>query len=521
MARQAQSFFSKLIPVHRALQDDIAKRIESERWAKDAVADKLSEMGKDNPSKADPSLRSRTGFESYAHEAATVYTLKTLFLKVAEDKRFMRRTHVHKVRQRATVYHELFGSIAKNMTWGEYLEYAFRDIAYKDIAFDLFKETPYELVPPSDGLAQKLLTAVDELGDLSAIDTALIGDLYEHLMDESERKRLGYYTTPDFIIEFLLDKTLEPAFDDWHFSDIRYLDPACGTGHFLVRAYRRFLQRYRDENPDMTELEIFKRVMENNIFGIDVSEFAARITLFRLMLEGLDAQEKDAERGDTQEFPDISFNVFVANSLIRLPSEEEGILPGINEPLKYEKDSLALYYNKEISHLKIDLADALNHKFHVINANPPYVRVQRKVESISVPNSDGFWEQMDYLEYLRENYDSAYSNFDLSVPFLERSIDLLTTEGKGGYLGFITTGKLAKQNYGKKLIEVLNSKAQLKFIADLTDAKVFDAGAYPMLLVLQRKNHPDLNADVEIMATYQPKESRRETWKHIATALEA
>ncbi|MBC8462216.1 MAG: N-6 DNA methylase [Deltaproteobacteria bacterium] len=280
MARQAQSFFKSLIPVHRALQDDIAKRIESERWARDAVADKLSEMGVENLSKDD--------FESYAHEAATVYTLKTLFLKVAEDKRFMRRAHVHKVRQRATVYHELFGSLAKNMTWGEYLEYAFRDIAYRDIAFDLFKETPYEFVPPSDGLAQKLLTAVDELGDLSAIDTALIGDLYEHLMDETERKRLGYYTTPDFIIEFLLDRTLESAFDDWHFSDIRYLDPACGTGHFLVRAYRRFLQKYRDDNPDMkgheslTELEIFKRVMENNIFGIDVSEFAARITLFRL-----------------------------------------------------------------------------------------------------------------------------------------------------------------------------------------------------------------------------------------------
>ncbi|MBC8229594.1 N-6 DNA methylase, partial [bacterium] len=363
---------------------------------------------------------------------------------------------------------------------------------------------------------------VDELGDLSAIDTALIGDLYEHLMDETERKRLGYYTTPDFIIEFLLDRTLESAFDDWHFSDIRYLDPACGTGHFLVRAYCRFLQRYRDENSDMTELEIFKRVMENNIFGIDVSEFAARITLFRLMLEGLDAQWKpELVRDDTQKFPDISFNVFVANSLIRLPSEEEGMLPGIDKPLKYEEDSIARYYKKEISHLKVDLADALNHKFHVINANPPYVRVQRNVESISVPNSDGSWEQMDYLEYLRENYDSAYSNFDLSVPFLERSIDLLTTEGNGGYLGFITTGKFAKQNYGKKLIEVLNEKAQLKFIADLTDAKIFDAGAYPMLLVLQRKNHPDLNADVEIVATYQPKESRQETWKHITTVLEA
>jgi len=113
MARQAQSFFNKLNPVHRALQDDIAERIESERWAKDAVAGKVSEMGirtGGSPVRAD--------FESYAHEAATVYTLKTLFLKVAEDKRFMRRAHVHKVRQRATVYHELFGSIAKNMTWG-------------------------------------------------------------------------------------------------------------------------------------------------------------------------------------------------------------------------------------------------------------------------------------------------------------------------------------------------------------------------------------------------------------------
>ena len=512
MARQAQSFFKSLIPVHRALQDDITERIESEQWAKDAVADKLSEMGVENLSK--------DSFESYAHEAATVYTLKTLFLKVAEEKRFMRRAHVHKIHQRVTVYHELFGAIAKNMTWGEYLEYAFRDIAYRDIAFDLFKETPYELVPPGDALAQKLLTAVDELGDFSAIDTALIGDLYEHLMDETERKRLGYYTTPDFIIEFLLDRTLESAFDDWHFSDIRYLDPACGTGHFLVRAYRRFLQRYLDDNPDMTELEIFKRVMENNIFGIDVSEFAARITLFRLMLEGLDAQKNDAEKGDTPEFPDISFNVFVANSLVRLPSEEEGILPGIDKPLKYEEDTQARYYKKEISHLKVDLADALNHKFHVINANPPYVRVQRNVESVSVPNSDGSWEQVDYLEYLRKNYDSAYGNFDLSVPFLERSIDLLTTEGKGGYLGFITTGKFAKQNYGKKLIEVLNSNAQLKFIADLTDAKVFDAGAYPLLLVLQRKDTPDKNAEVEVLATYQPKGSTSETWEHIARVLE-
>ena len=509
MIRQAQSFFRSLIPVHRALQDDIERRIGSEGWAKDAVADKLTEMGGESLSESD--------FASYAHEAATVYTLKTLFLKVAEDKSFMRRSHVHKVSQRVSVYHELFNSIARNMTWGEYLEYAFRDIAYRDIAFDLFKETPYELVPPGGNVAEKLLKTVDELGDLSGIDTALIGDLYEHLMEEEERKRLGYYTTPDFIIEFLLDRTLEPAFNDWNYSDIRYLDPACGTGHFLVRAYRRFLKKYRNEEPEMSEMEIFKRVMESNIFGIDVSEFAARITLFRLMLEGLDAQVRDAERGDTREFTDISFNVFVANSLIILPSE--GILAGIDKPLTYEEDSQARYYKKEVSHLKVDLADALNHKFHVINANPPYVRVQRNTEDISVPHPDDSWIQMDYLEYLRVKYDSAHGSFDISVPFLERCINLLSFEGKGGYLGLITSGKFTKRDYGKKIVELLDQKTVLKFVADLTDAKIFNASAYPILLILRHGNvsHPDKK--VEVLATYQPRGNRSETWKYIESIL--
>lgn len=517
MARQAQSFFKDLIPVHRSLQDDIAERIESEKWAKESVSAKLSEMGRG---------LSEDNFEFYAHSAATVYTLKTLFVKVAEDKRFMRRTHVHKIRQRnwVTVYHELFDSIAKNMMWGEYLEYAFRDIAYRKIAFDLFKETDYELVPPSDKLTLKLLETVDSLGDLSDIDTALIGDLYEHLMDETERKRLGYYTTPDFIIEFLLDRTLSPAFDDWHYSDIRYLDPACGTGHFLVRAYRRFLEKYREDKPEMTELELFKLVMENNIFGIDKSEFAAKITLFRLMLEGLDAKIRDAKNGDKQDFPDISFNVFVANSLVSLPTEER-ILPGTYEPLKYKTDPQARYYKKEISHLKVDLADVLSHRFHVINANPPYVRVQRNTEDINVPVANKKdrtwdWKQMDYLEYLRENYDSAYYNFDLSVPFLERSINLLTHDGDGGYLGFITTGKFAKQKYGKKLVEVLSENAKLEFVADLTDAKVFEAGAYPMLLVLRRGVDSKSDAEVETLATYQPKDDRDETWEHIKSIIE-
>jgi type I restriction-modification system DNA methylase subunit len=169
-----------------------------------------------------------------------------------------------------------------------------RDLAYLPVAYDLFKETGYELIPSSKEMARALLDTVGDLPDLRQMDTRALGDLYEHLMDEGERKRLGYYTTPDFIIDFLLERTLEPAVREFGVYELRYLDPACGTGHFLVRAYRRLDHHLEREDPYLSPLERFERIVENNLFGIDVSEFATRITLFRLFLEGvrLAQQEK-------------------------------------------------------------------------------------------------------------------------------------------------------------------------------------------------------------------------------------
>jgi type I restriction-modification system DNA methylase subunit len=206
-----------------------------------------------------------------------------------------------KVALRGDLFREL-RNLAPRLTWADYLEYAVRDLACLPVAYDLFKETGYELIPPSDEMARAVLDAVAALPDASAglstglrhMDTRALGDLYEHLMDEGERKRLGYYTTPDFIIDFLLERTLEPAVREFGVYELRYLDPACGTGHFLVRAYRRLDHHLEREDPYLSPLERFERIVENNLFGIDVSEFATRITLFRLFLEGvrLAQQEK-------------------------------------------------------------------------------------------------------------------------------------------------------------------------------------------------------------------------------------
>ncbi len=383
-------------------------------------------------------------------------------------------------------------------------------MAYLPVAYDLFKETGYELIAPSSDLAHDLLDAVASLPLLHDMDTRALGDLYEHLMDEDERKRLGYYTTPDFIIDFLLERTLEPAIREFGVHELRYLDLATGTGHFLVRAYRVLDKYLAREDPDLSPLQRFERIVENNLFGIDVSEFATRITLFRLFLEGVRLAQKEG-RDPAAWGVDITFNVYTANSLIKLPQEQiDAPLFEDGQPPRREGDRIARWYQRELTHLRVDLKDALLKHFHVINANPPYVRIHTQGAQVVAP-VDGHWETVDFVGYLRREYETTHSQFDLSVPFTERGLGLLVA---GGYLGYITSSKFCKQVYGAKLARLLAGETcRLLVFADLTDAQVFEAGTYPALIVLQRPADgaqvaPDV--PVEVLATYQPPATTRE-----------
>jgi len=502
---------ARLKPLHHRLEADLARTLERDTTLQQQVTRQCEALSRQQGVAVSQN--------QYVHTSATVYVLKALFLRVAEDYGLF-PAPVRKVALRGDLFREL-RNLAPRLTWADYLEYAVRDLAYLPVACDLFKETGYELIPPGDEMARALLDAVADLPDASAglstglryMDTRALGDLYEHLMDEGERKRLGYYTTPDFIIDFLLERTLEPAVREFGVHELRYLDPACGTGHFLVRAYRRLDQHLTREEPDLTPLERFERIVEDNLFGIDVSEFATRITLFRLFLEGVRLAQReglDAARWGE----DITFNVYTANSLIRLPQEQQQApLFEYGQPPRREPDPVARWYGRELTHLRVDLRDALTKGFHVVNANPPYVRIQKQGAEVVAP-VNGSWETVEFVQYLRDAYETASGNFDLSVPFAERGLELLVP---GGYLGYITTGKFAKQAYGKKLARLLaGDRYHLRLFADLTDAQVFEAGAYPALIVLQRPNDGNpvpADAPVEVLATYQPAaRSREETW---------
>ena len=115
---------------------------------------------------------------------------------------------------------------------------------------DLFAEgkTPLWAVGPSGDGAARLLAfwrEIDpETGGLRRSfrveggDTRFLGDLYQDL-SEAARKKYALLQTPEFVEEFILDRTLTPALDEFGLEAVRLIDPTCGSGHFLLGAFRR------------------------------------------------------------------------------------------------------------------------------------------------------------------------------------------------------------------------------------------------------------------------------------------
>jgi Eco57I restriction-modification methylase len=115
----------------------------------------------------------------------------------------------------------------------------------------------------------------------------LISNIYEEFLESKEK---GVVYTPPYLVNFLLDEQM--PLSDFHKTDFKVIDPACGSGVFLVAAFRRMIHWWRRRNnwkkPDAENLEELKKILKNNIFGVDKYEEAVRLTFFSLSLALLD-----------------------------------------------------------------------------------------------------------------------------------------------------------------------------------------------------------------------------------------
>jgi type I restriction-modification system DNA methylase subunit len=156
-------------------------------------------------------------------------------------------------------------------------------------------------------------------------DTRFLGDLYQDL-SEATRKRYAFVQTPDFIEEFILDQTLDPAIDEFGLAEVTLIDPTCGSGHFLLGAFRRLLGRWRVDAPMAAMADLAQRALDQ-VHGVDINPCAVAIARFRLVLAGLDAI--GVRRLDRA--PDIRPNVVVADSLLHRFDQRAGVQAAAND----------------------------------------------------------------------------------------------------------------------------------------------------------------------------------------------
>jgi hypothetical protein len=155
----------------------------------------------------------------------------------------------------------------------DYLYDVFRAVQMLPAVAGLFDEShnPIWMYGISGDAAKELIDfwrrRVPETGELlhdftdESWNTRFLGDLYQDLSEEA-RKRYALLQTPEFVEEFILDRTLEPAIAEFGLKEVRLIDPICGSGHFLLGAFQRILDRRLQAEPATPERALVQRALD-------------------------------------------------------------------------------------------------------------------------------------------------------------------------------------------------------------------------------------------------------------------
>lgn len=138
--------------------------------------------------------------------------------------------------------------------------------------------------------------------DCRYIPIELISGIYDTFLNRDDRREAGTYYTPLSLVDFMLDQTLPPEATD---PDLTILDPACGSGVFLVRAYQRLVAAWQQQCGEPPTAQQLGEILKKCVFGVDINPSAIRIAAFNLYLAMLDYLEDQAIRKADFRFPSL------------------------------------------------------------------------------------------------------------------------------------------------------------------------------------------------------------------------
>jgi methylase of polypeptide subunit release factors len=332
--------------------------------------------------------------------------------------------------------------------------------------------------------------------DLEQLRNALAGEPAGASRDASapsKRKREGAFYTPSFITRYIVAATLRPALDErfdlyrrrrreqapaavrkllddpdaydaaalkaaqkaalvdfwegWQddLATLRIVDPACGSGAFLIEAFEQLHAAYQQAQARLTELrgpklfDVDRQILQSNLYGVDLNDEAVDICRLSLWI-------KTAQAGKV--LTSLDHNIRAGNSVIADPAVHPRAL------------------DWRTAFPEVFAAGG----FDVVIANPPYVRQE--------------WIS-EYKPYLQAHYRAYDGAADLYVYFYELGMNLLRP---GGRLCFIVTNKWMKAGYGEPLRRFFGESAWVESVVNFGHAKqIFeDADVFPSILVARK-----------------------------------
>lgn len=407
----------------------------------------------------------KTISEQELNDIVQSYINRIIFLRVCEDRNL-------------EVYQTLL-QLATNDDFNALIEkFTKADKKYNSGLFDQLLSN--EIIKNVSSVFWKIIKQLyfpESPYSFSVFSSDILGNIYEIFLSEKlsivagtiqlikkpENIDKDIVTTPTYIINDILRDTVIPKCNDKTAKEIlglKFADISCGSGAFLLELFQLLndividyylkndTSKLIQTNIDTYKLsfETKREILLNCVFGVDKDYNAVEASKFGLLLKLLEGEDVNSVNKSNPILPNLDSNIFFGNSLINSSEIKENKTLEIINPFDFQ-----------------DL------KFDVIIGNPPYLKVEdmKNITPVELP-------------IYKENFKSAYKQFDKYFLFIEQGLNLLKEDG---VLGYIVPSKFTKLGSGKNLRKLLAKNGNLKRIVSFGANQVFkDKTTYTCLL---------------------------------------
>ena len=328
--------------------------------------------------------------------------------------------------------------------------------------------------------------------NFALIDADVLGRVYEqylgYVLSEHEeleakkakRKSQGIYYTPTFVVKYIVQQTLGRYLEERGYNaarTVRVLDPACGSGSFLIEAFDvldQFLARESGQAHGAADTRDYARhlqILTSNLYGVDKDEQAVEVAQLNLLLKALSVPSK---------LPKLE-NVRQGDSLISGTSKELEEYFGAGW-----KERNAFNWDEQFRAVMADGG------FDVIVGNPPYGMLQPH-------NTD-----KPTLDYINTKYAVARFKIDMFHLFMERCLALLRD---GGFLGLIVPNTFITNVYTQQLRDLITSECKIIEIVVSSEKLFAEAEVNNAIVIFQKETNADNRASNRVSVTLNADEA--------------